>query len=232
MVEIKGLEKFAPKDFPGHMSATIFTGECNFRCPFCHNADLVLNPKSIPDFPLDFFLSFLDARKDWLEAICITGGEPLIHEDLDILLQVIKERDFLVKVDTNGSFPLRLKGFIKKKLVDFVAMDIKAPLERYQEITKSNVKIADIRTSIDLIRTSGVPYVFRTTVVPGLFQVEDIEKIGELLKESDHFQLQNFVPENTIDKSYMQKTPFSKKEFKEFADSAKKYFKKVSVEGD
>jgi len=232
LVEIKGLEKFAPKDFPGHMSATVFTGGCNFRCPFCHNADLVLNPESIPGFPLDFFLRFLDARKNWLESICITGGEPLIHEDLGILLQVIKERDFLVKVDTNGSFPLRLKGLIKKKLVDFVAMDIKAPLERYQEITKSNVKTADIRTSIDLIRTSGVPYVFRTTVVPGLFQGEDIEKIGELLKESDHFQLQNFVPENTIDKSYMQKTPFSKKEFKEFADSAKKYFKKVSVEGD
>jgi pyruvate formate lyase activating enzyme len=232
LVEIKGLEKFAPKDFPGHISATIFTGGCNFRCPFCHNADLVLNPESIPVFPLDFFLSFLDARKDWLEAICITGGEPLIHEDLEILLQVIKERDLLVKVDTNGSFPQRLEGLIKKKLVDFVAMDVKAPLERYQEVTKSNVKTDDIRTSIDLIRTSGVPYVFRTTAVPGLLRVEDIEKIGELLKGSDYFQLQNFVPENTIDKSYMQKTSFSRVEFKEFADSAKKYFKKVSVEGD
>ena len=231
MVEIKGLEKFAPKDFPGYMSATIFTGGCNFRCPFCHNADLVLNPESIPVFPLDFFLSFLDARKDWLEAICVTGGEPLIHEDIEILLQAIKERDLLVKVDTNGSFPKRLAGLIKKKLVDFVAMDIKAPLERYQEVTKSNVKTDDIRTSIDLIRTSGVSYVFRTTVVPGFFQVEDIEKIGELLKRSDPYQLQNFVPENTIDKSYMQKTPFSKKEFKEFADSAKNYFNKVSVEG-
>ncbi len=231
MVEIKGLEKFAPKDFPGHISATVFTGGCNFRCPFCHNADLVLNPESIPVFPLDFFLSFLDARKDWLEAICVTGGEPLIHEDLEMLLQVIKERELLVKVDTNGSFPKRLEGLIKQKLVDFVAMDIKAPLEKYQEVTKSNVKTDDIRTSIDLIRSSGVTYVFRTTVVPGLLRVEDIEKIGELLKGSDHFQLQNFVPENTIDKSYMQKTPFSKKEFKEFADSAKKYFKKVSVEG-
>ncbi len=231
MVEIKGLEKFAPKDFPGHMSATVFTGGCNFRCPFCHNADLVLNPESIPTFPLDFFLSFLDARKDWLEAICVTGGEPLIHEDLEILLQVIKERGFLVKIDTNGSFPKRLKGLIKQKLVDFVAMDIKAPLEKYQEVTKSNVKTDDIRTSIDLIRSSGVPYVFRTTAVPGLLRVEDIEKIGELLKGSDYFQLQNFTPENTIDKSYLQKTPFSKKEFKEFADSAKKYFKKVSVEG-
>ena len=231
MVEIKGLEKFAPKDFPGHMSATVFTGGCNFRCPFCHNADLVLNPESIPTFPLDFFLSFLDARKDWLEAICVTGGEPLIHEDLEILLQVIKERGFLVKIDTNGSFPKRLKGLIKQKLVDFVAMDIKAPLEKYQEVTKSNVKTDDIRTSIDLIRSSGVPYVFRTTAVPGLLRVEDIEKIGELLKGSDYFQLQNFTPENTIDKSYLQKTPFSKKEFKEFADSAKKYLKKVSVEG-
>lgn len=232
MVEIKGLEKFAPRDFPGHISATVFTGGCNFRCPFCHNADLVLNPESIPVFPLNFFLSFLDARKDWLEAICVTGGEPLIHKDLEILLQVIKERDLLVKVDTNGSFPQRLEGLIKKKLVDFVAMDIKAPLERYQEVTKSNVKTNHIRNSINLIRTSGVPYVFRTTVVPGLFQVEDIEKIGELLKGSDYFQLQNFVPENTIDKSYMQKTTFSRIEFKEFADSAKKYFKRVSIEGD
>ena len=108
VVEIKGLEKFAPKDFPGFVSATFFVGGCNFRCPFCHNADLVLRPDSLTDFPMDYVLAFLDSREGWLEGICITGGEPLFHAEIDVLLQVIKDRDLLIKLDTNGSFPDRL----------------------------------------------------------------------------------------------------------------------------
>ncbi len=132
MVEIKGLEKFAPRDFPGHISSTVFLGGCNFRCPFCHNSDLVLRPEILPTFPLDYFLSFLDSRKGWLEGICISGGEPLLQDDLETLLILIKGRNLLVKIDTNGSFPSRLEDLIRKRLIDHVAMDVKAPLKRYQ----------------------------------------------------------------------------------------------------
>ena len=102
MVEIKGLEKFSPRDYPGVISATVFLGSCNFRCPYCHNAGLVLNPDDLPTFPMDYFTHFLDSRKDWLEGICITGGEPLLHPDLADFLTLLKKRNLLVKLDTNG----------------------------------------------------------------------------------------------------------------------------------
>ena len=230
MVEIKGLEKFAPKDFVGYISSTAFLGGCNLRCPYCHNSDLVLKPESIPTIPLDYFLGFLDARKNWLEGICITGGEPLIHKDLEELLFCIKERDLLIKIDTNGSFPGRLEELIQKKLVDHIAMDVKAPLERYQEVTKSRVKKEDIARSIEIIKNSGLGYAFRTTVVPDLVGSEDVEKISRMLKGSKVFQLQQFMPVNTLDSLYLQKKPYPDEEIKEFAKIAKPYFSEVRIE--
>jgi len=230
MVEIKGLEKFAPKDFAGCISSTVFLGGCNLRCPYCHNSDLVLKPESFPTIPLDYFLSFLDSRKNWLEGLCISGGEPLFHEDLEELLICIKERDLLIKIDTNGSFPDRLEELIQKKLVDHIAMDVKAPLERYQEVTKSRVKGEDISRSIEIIRNSGLGYVFRTTVVPDLIGSGDIEKISKMLKGAKIFQLQQFLPINTLDSLYLQKKPYPDEEIKEFAKIAKPYFSEVRIE--
>ncbi len=231
MVEIKGIEKFAPKDFPGFISSTVFLGGCNFRCPFCHNADLVLNNNSLPTFPVDFFLNFLESRKDWLEAVCITGGEPLFHKDLEKFIILIKEQGLKVKIDTNGSFPARLERLIKNNLVDFIAMDVKAPLKRYKEVTASNVKEDHIIESIELIKKSGLGYVFRTTVVPGLIGLEDIEGISKILKGTKLFQLQQFSPTNTIDKSYLHKKPYSSSKFDEFVSVAKPYFAEIKVEG-
>ncbi|NIM90895.1 MAG: anaerobic ribonucleoside-triphosphate reductase activating protein [Candidatus Aminicenantes bacterium] len=231
MVEIKGLEKFAPKDFVGYISSTVFLGGCNFKCPYCHNSDLVLRPESFPTIPLDYFAGFLDGRKKWLEGLCISGGEPLIHEDLGELLSCIKERGFLVKMDTNGSFPARLEELIQKNLIDHIAMDVKAPLERYQEVTRSDVKEEDISKSIETVKNSGLEYIFRTTVVPDLVGPEDIKKISKMLKGSKTFQLQQFVPVNTIDDLYLQKEPYPKEEIKEFAKIAEPYFSEVRIEG-
>ena len=231
MVEIKGLEKFSPKDFPGYISSTVFLGGCNFRCPFCHNSDLVLRPEILPTFPLDYFLSFLDSRKGWLEGICISGGEPLLQDDLETLLILIKDRNLLVKIDTNGSFPSRLENLIQKKLVDHIAMDVKAPLKRYQEVTRATVNEEDIVRSVDIIKNSGLGYVFRTTLVPGLVGPEDIKKICQMLDGAKIFQLQQFVPLNTLDSHYLQKKPYRREEVQGLAKIAEPYFSEVRIEG-
>jgi pyruvate formate lyase activating enzyme len=231
VVEIKGLEKFAPKDFVGFISSTIFLGGCNFRCPYCHNSDLVLRPQTLPTFPLEYFLNFLDLRKGWLEGICVTGGEPLLHDDLETLLSLIKERDLLIKIDTNGSFPSKLEALIQKELVDQIAMDVKAPLEQYHEVTGVKVEKENILQSIDIVKNSGLQYVFRCTVVPGLIGPEDIEKISLLIKGADVFQIQQFVPANPIDSDYLQIKPFSKEEVQKFAKIAAPYLSEIRVEG-
>lgn len=231
MVEIKGLEKFTPKDFPGHISSTVFLGGCNFRCPYCHNADLVLRAESLPSFPLDYFIAFLDSRKKWLDGICFSGGEPLIHEDLDLLLSLVRERNFRIKIDTNGSLPSHLKRLIEEGLVDCVAMDIKAPFRRYAEVVRTNVCTVDIAESIEVVKNSGLDYLFRTTVVPGLVGTDDILEMGQMLKGAKLFQIQQFVPTNTIDSDYLHKVPYSQKEIQLMAKMAEPFFEEVRIEG-
>ena len=231
MVEIKGIEKFSSRDFPGHISSTIFLGGCTFRCPYCHNSELVLRPETIPSMDADFFLSYLDGRKGWLEAVCFTGGEPLLHEDLEDIIRVVRERDLLVKLDTNGSFPARLEALLAAGLLDWVAMDVKAPLERYREVTRSNIDLERIVRSADLLRTSGVKHTFRTTVVPGLVGKEDVVRIGEWLNGAAYYLIQQFVPQTTIDPAYLEVVPFSRAELEEIAAAAKPYFGEVRVEG-
>ena len=231
MVEIKGIEKLAPKDFPGFVSATFFVGGCNFRCPFCHNADLVVRPDSLADFPMDYVLAFLDSRAGWLEGICITGGEPLLHADIDVLLQVIKDRNLLVKMDTNGTFPDRLSRLISSRLVDQVAMDIKSSPEKYEKAAGVAVDIKTIRRSIDVILESGLPHIFRTTAVPGLVHKGDISRIGELLKGAKVFQLQQFNPEGALDVNYRKMEPYAPEIFLEMAAEAETFFEDVRTEG-
>jgi len=224
LVEIKGLEKFSPRDYPGVISATIFLGSCNFRCPYCHNAELVLNPDSLQTFPMDYFIDFLDSRKDWLEGVCITGGEPLLHPDLEEFIILLKKRELLVKLDSNGSYPSRLEGLIEKSLVDSIAMDVKAPLERYGEVTRTTVNEENIRKSIDLIMSSKLDYVFRTTAVPGLIDEEGMVKIGQMLKGAKVFQIQQFVPMNTLDPSFVQLRPFKRQEIQALGRRVEEFF--------
>jgi len=230
VVEIKGIEKFSSRDFPGHISSTIFLGGCTFRCPYCHNAELVLRPETLQTTPLDIFLSYLDGRKGWLEAVCITGGEPLLHEDVEDLIRVVRDRGLLIKLDINGSFPDRLEKLLADGLLDWVAMDIKAPLERYREVTRSNVEVEAIVLSADLLRHAGVRTTFRTTVVPGLVGREDIVKIGEWLRGAESYLIQQFVPHTTIDPAYLEKKPYSAAELEALVEAARPFFEDVRLE--
>jgi len=178
-------------------------------------------------FPRLYFLYYLC---QWL-YICVTGGEPLLHEDLEVVLSIIKDRRLLVKIDTNGSFPLRLEKLIDKGLVDYVAMDIKNSLEKYEQTVGVKVKTSDIKKSIEIIRDSGLDYIFRTTVVPDLVEEDDIRKIGQMLKGSKAFQIQQFVPNNTLDELYIKKQPYSNQEIEAMTKIAQTYFEQVKVEG-
>jgi pyruvate formate lyase activating enzyme len=231
VVEIKGIEKFSSRDFPGHISSTVFFGGCTFRCPYCHNADLVLRPETLQTTPVEIFLSYLDGRKGWLEAICLSGGEPLLQEDLEDLIRVIRDRGLLVKLDTNGSLPDRLERLLRESLLDWVAMDVKAPLERYREVTRSNVEVEAVVRSADLIRHSGVRSTFRTTVVPGLIGKEDVVKIGEWLRGAESYLIQQFVPHTTIDPAFLERKPYSAAEVEALVEAARPFFKEARLEG-
>jgi pyruvate formate lyase activating enzyme len=231
LVKIKGIEKFAPRDFPGFIAATVFLGGCNFKCPYCHNADLVLRPDAMPTFPMDYFLAFLDVRKGWLEGVCITGGEPLLHDDLDVLLTIIKERNLLVKIDTNGAYPGRLDSLIKNGLLDHVAMDVKTSFEKYPEAAGGPVDITNINQSIAIITESNLDYAFRTTAVPGLVDREDIEKISLVLQGSKVLRIQQYVPHKTLMSDYENIKPYSADELKHWAKVAAPYFTEVQLEG-
>jgi pyruvate formate lyase activating enzyme len=180
---------------------------------------------------MDYFLCYLDSRKDWLEAVCISGGEPLMEEGVEDLLRVVKDRKLLVKIDTNGAFPDRLEGLIKNGLVDYAAMDVKAPIERYKEVTKVDVCTGDIRRSIEILRKSGLKTLFRTTVVPGLIGAEDVKKICRLLDGTPAFQIQQFSPRTTIDKRYLLIKPYSREDIEEMARHARPHFSEVRIEG-
>lgn len=230
MVEIKGIERFSSRDFPGHISSTVFLGGCNFRCPFCHNAELVLRPERLQTTPMDIFLSYLDGRRGWLEGVCLTGGEPLLHDDVEDLIRVVRERGLLIKLDTNGSFPDRLEGLLSAGLLDWVAMDVKAPLERYREVTRSNVDVERIVRSADVIRQSGVRHTFRTTVVPGLVGRDDVVRVGEWLNGAESYAIQPFVPNDPIDPAYLEIKPFSRTELEGILEAARPFFKDVRLE--
>jgi len=231
MAAIKGLEKFASKDYPGYISATVFLGGCNFRCPFCHNADLVLRPDALPDVATETFLGFLDERTGWLEAVCVSGGEPLLTPDLESLLREIKERGLRTKLDTNGSLPDRLEAVLGSGLVDAVAMDIKAPPVKYWAVTRSDVREDDIRRSAAIVRGSGLEYMFRTTAVPGLVAEEDLVAIGRWLEGAELFQLQPFVARNTLDPEFLKVKPYCKESMEKLAAAVRPFFKEVRLEG-
>ena len=231
MVEIKGLEKLAPRDFPGHLSATIFTGGCNFRCPYCHNAELVLKPASLSTISREAFLEFLEVRRGFLEAVCVTGGEPLMHEDVGDLLGLIKGKGLLVKIDTNGAFPERLRELITEGMVDYVAMDVKAPLEKYPKAVGVAVDTVGIRESIAVLRESGCGHLFRTTVVPGLLSGEDIGAIAEMLEGEAEYRLQPFVAGHTLDPAYADHPSCNREELSRLAGIAGGYIPNVTIEG-
>lgn len=198
-MKIGGFQKFSLIDYPGKISAIIFTQGCNFRCPYCHNPELV-DPQNFSDLiPEKEIFDFLKKRLGKLDAVCITGGEPTLHRDLPEFIKKIKSLGFLIKLDTNGTNPEMLHQIISKRLVDYLAMDIKAPLAKYSVITGTLVNEYHIARSIGMIENSNIEYEFRSTLVKHLLSNEDVLNMGILLGSAKRYYLQKFVPGKTLD---------------------------------
>ncbi len=226
-----GLQKLTLIDYPGHIAATVFTVGCNFRCPFCHNPELVLSMGyKVSSIFEDELFKFLEDRKGKLEGVCITGGEPTIQPDIIDFIQKIKHLGYKVKLDTNGTRPDVLRNLFRKNLLDFVAMDIKSSLEEYDKTTNSQVDIERIKLSVKLIRNSAVDYEFRTTVVPGLHKEEDFAKIGKWLAGSKKYVLQAFEDKGKIlDPNLKKRIKGKKIDLGKIAKSIGRYFGKVEA---
>lgn len=196
---ISGFQKLTLLDYPGKLACTLFTGGCNFRCPFCHNASLVVDVARNPVVAEEEILSYLKKRQGVLEGVCITGGEPTLQPDLIDFIAKIKEIGFLVKLDTNGSRPDVLYKAIEAGLVDYVAMDIKSSPERYGAVAGvENMDLAPITASKDLLLEGRVEYEFRTTVVHELHRVEDFVGIGEYIRGAGQYFIQSFKDSGDI----------------------------------
>lgn len=230
-IEIKGYITSSLLDYPGKICSVIFLPNCNFRCPFCQNPDLITRPEKIPNVEPEKIFEHLQSRRKWLDGACITGGEPCLHQNLPEFLSKIKKLGFLVKLDTNGTNPKMLKELIEKKLVDYIAMDIKAPLNKYDEVAEVKVNKKAIQESIDIITKNKVDYEFRTTVIPKFIGKKDIEEIGKWLKGSRMYCLQQFRPTITLDESFKNERTYTPEELKELAGIAKPFFKSVCVRG-
>jgi pyruvate formate lyase activating enzyme len=226
-----GLQKLTLIDYPGHIAATVFTVGCNFRCPFCHNPELVTNigyrASSIFE---DEFFELLENRKGKLEGVCITGGEPTIQPDIVEFIRKIKLLGFKVKLDTNGTRPDVLRTLFAERLLDFVAMDVKSGQMGYNKATNSKVDLERIKLSVNLIRNSGVDYEFRTTVVPGLHSEKDLEDIGKWLSGAKKYVLQTFEDKGKIlDPNLKKKIAGKKLNLEKIAKNIEKYFEKVEI---
>jgi len=230
-IEIKGYIPSSLLDYPGKICSVIFLPDCNFRCPYCQNPDLITKPDKIPNIEPKKIFEHLESRRKWLDGVCITGGEPCLHQSLPKFLSEIKKLGFLVKLDTNGSNPKMLKELIEKKLVNYIAMDIKASLKDYDKVAKVKVNKKDIQESVNIIRKSKVDYEFRTTVVPKLTGKKEIEEIGKWLKGSKRYCLQRFRPLTTLDESFKSEKTCTPEELKELAEVARPFFKSVKVRG-
>jgi pyruvate formate lyase activating enzyme len=196
---IKGFQKLSLIDYPDKLCATIFVGNCNFRCGYCYNKDLVLHANQLTTIPENLVLNFLDKRKSFLDGLCIGGGEPTLHDDLPNFLIRVKKLGYAIKIDTNGSNPSMLQQLINTGLIDYCAMDIKAPLQKYVQVTNVPVDIGLIKQSITILKKGAIDYEFRTTVTPDILSLKDIAELVSDLQNAKRYVIQQFVPGHTLD---------------------------------
>ncbi len=229
-MKITGLQKTSLIEYPGKIVSVLFTQGCNFKCPYCHNSELIaLESCDREYFPQDYIFGFLKKRKGLIDGISITGGEPTLQADLYDFLVKIKKIGLDIKLDTNGSNPELIKTLFKDRLIDYIAMDIKGPLDRYEEISGSNVNTDNILHSISLIKEAEIDYEFRTTFVPGIHNKNDLLDIVHLIKGSKQYFIQNFRPNNTFNPDLMGLNGFPPAVLEEFKDIANNYIKKVGI---
>jgi pyruvate formate lyase activating enzyme len=243
---IGGYQKLTLIDYPGKIATTVFTVGCNFRCPFCHNPELVDSRQFTVHSSLEKeFFEFLKKRKGKLEGVCITGGEPTIQPDLMDFIKRVKKMGFLVKLDSNGTRPDVLKKLYGAKLLDFVAMDIKNSQKKYANTCGGNVPasrrrsvsasrggdVERIRLSVDLIRNSGVPYEFRTTVVPGLHTEKDFDDIAKWLKGAKTYYLQEYREMTILDPNLKKITKGKRIDLEKIKNNIGHNFGKMGIRG-
>ncbi|MDR1452750.1 MAG: anaerobic ribonucleoside-triphosphate reductase activating protein [Candidatus Margulisbacteria bacterium] len=234
MPVIKGLQKTTLVDYPGKIAATIFTAGCNFRCVFCHNTLLVKNNQAdgLPVIDENELLEYLRGRTRQLDGICISGGEPTLHADLPEFIRKIKEIGYAVKLDTNGTNPEMLEKLLRENLLDYAAMDIKGPLELYPRIANTEVDTAKISRSIDLLRQSGIPYEFRTTVLPAFLAEKEFASMASLLNGTECYYLQQFhAGEHLLNPEYSHAGAYTSGQLNLFARQFEPFVKKVAVRG-
>lgn len=229
-MRVRGLQKLTLLDFPGKMGCTVFLGGCNFRCPFCQNSELILPGGDEYEIPEEEFFAFLKKRQGMLDGVCITGGEPLVNKNVDDFARRIKDMGYLVKLDTNGTFPDKMQSLIDAGLVDYVAMDIKNSPEKYAEtVGLEKFDMEPIYESVRLLMGGKIDFEFRTTVVRELHSAEDFEKIGEWLKGDEKYFLQNFTDSEFV----LQKGlgSHSRETLRSFADIVRKNVPNVEIRG-
>jgi len=227
---IGGIQRFSLIDFPGKVSAIVFTRGCNFRCPYCHNPELVDPNRYVDALEEEQLWEFLRRRQEKLDAVVITGGEPTLHDGLELFIEKIKTMGFLVKLDTNGSNPGVLKRLLSEELLDYVAMDIKAPLEKYSEVARIPVAVQNIEESIMLIRESHVSHEFRTTVAKNMLSKEDVVSIAKMLQGEKLYILQRCVPTKILDPLFLAKfEPYTHEELEQIAKLIEHYVSQCLV---
>lgn len=232
-MKIIGFIETSLLDWDGHIVASIYLPGCNFRCPYCHNKNAVLNPDSFDEIPIEYIESYISENNDFLDGIVVSGGEPTTHSDLADLLRKIKEFGLKVKLDTNGTNPDVLELLISENLIDYIAMDVKAPLnKKYSDIAGVDVNLDTIRRSIDLIQSSGIDYEFRTTIVPIFLSEDDVQSIISELSGSKKYALQQFRPDYTLDPALSELKPYPSEIIVSLADAAQKVIKTVIIRGD
>lgn len=217
-----GLQKTSLIDYPGRVSSILFTPGCNLRCPYCQNWRIVVNPQP-PFLSEDEVLKILESRKKFIDAVVITGGEPLIHKDLPAFIRKLKDRGFTVKLDTNGFFPKMLEQCLNH--VDYIAVDVKTSLEKYHMLGAKETSA--LQKTINMLREDVVDYEFRNTVVPVIVEGEDIVKMGELVKGAKRFVFQQFIPENSLEEKFRRIKPYDRKIIEGFSEIMRRYVKEV-----
>lgn len=227
-MQIGGIQKTSFIDYPGKIAAVIFTNGCNFSCGYCHNGDLAqgFSKKSLEEHEI---LKYLKSRINKLDAVVISGGEPTLQKDLAHFIKEIKAMSFPVKLDSNGTNPEIIKKLVSEKLVDYIAMDVKAPLETYELITSRKIDVNKIKDSIDFIKNCGIDYEFRTTVVKSQLSFDDFEKIGRLLSGSRLYFLQKFKNNSTLNLDFSKEETYSDEEFLKIKSMLEKYIKNVGI---